>query len=30
MIADTRTTLAKRFELMQGISATVAAYHQQQ
>ena len=30
MIADTRTPLAKRFELMQGISATVAAYHQQQ
>ena len=30
MIADTRTPLSKRFELMQGISATVAAWHEQQ
>jgi beta-lactamase class A len=30
MIADTRTPLSKRFEFMQGISATVAAFHQQQ
>lgn len=30
MIADTRTPLAKRFELMQGISATVVAFHEQQ
>lgn len=30
MIADTRQPLAKRFELMQGISATVAAFHAQQ
>ena len=29
MIADTRQPLPKRFELMQGISATVAAYHEQ-
>jgi beta-lactamase class A len=30
MIADTRQPLPKRFELMQGISATVGAYHRQQ
>ena len=30
MIADTRAPLPKRFELMQGISATVGAYHKQQ
>lgn len=30
MIADTRTPLVKRFEMMQGISATVGAYHRQQ
>jgi beta-lactamase class A len=30
MIADTRTPLAKRFELMQGISATVGAFHKLQ
>lgn len=30
MISDTRQPLPKRFELMQGISATVAAYHEQQ
>ncbi len=29
MIAETRTPLSKRFELMQGISATVAAGHEQ-
>ena len=29
MIADTRQPLPKRFELMQGISADVAAYHEQ-
>lgn len=29
MIADSRLPLPKRFEFMQGISATVAAYHEQ-